>query len=546
MKPPKKPRWDELDARLAEKTIDITAVSAEQFIEDPDWCDLPISPGQRALIRASEGLPVTHLDPLDLEYHLGTRGPFVPPQRPSKVACRSGRRSGKSLILILLLCLHALRAKLRRHPERGERAERDGMVGVGHGERVRLAVVAARLTQSIGTFQLAISRLQRSPMLRRFVEDVSATRAYIRRDDGQRVEIEILAAASRGANLRSGWFIGCVLDEADFFGEADAAISLKDQFEAVEPALVTGGQIMMATSPWDDAGHFAKLHAEAFGKPNDVLAFHSSTQRMNPTYPVDKIEALRRRDPDFVSREYDAVPMVAGGDQFFPEASIIAACTRDVLKLEPSDQPHWFGADPGLRKNSATLAGARANDGRAELAYYEELIPQKKTPEQILEDRKRGVPPGLAPSIVFRSFAETALRYKATCIRGDQYYEDSAIEHMPQVKNARGDTVYYDTFVDNTESTADIMTRFRSLLNEGKAILPRDPRLMQQMRDTKSKKGANGKIQVVLPRTGAAHGDLLKAVVLAMVQVPLDGGSNDDGAVGGGRRRWGGFGSRRG
>ena len=44
---------------------------------------------------------------------------------------------------------------------------------------------------------------------------------------------------------------------------------------------------------------------------------------------------------------------------------------------------------------------------------------------------------------------------------------------------------------------------------------------MQQMRDTKVRRGPNGPI-IVLPRTGAAHGDLLKSVVLAMVQVPLE------------------------
>ncbi len=502
--------------------VDIRSVSAEEFIEGADYCDLPISPAQRALIRAADGLPVTHLDPFEQEYHLGTREPFIPPRKPEVLAVRAGRRSGKSLIVTLLLARHALRAVLRRKPLEGERAERDGLVGVGEGERVRLAVVAARMGQSLGTFQLALSRLARSPKLAKYISNITATTAKLRRDDGQVVDVEILAAASRGNNLRSGWFIGAVLDESDFFGEKDASVTLQQQIDAVFPALVTDGQIACATSPWDDTGQFAEMHAEAFGKPGEVVAFHSSTQKMNPTYPVEKIERKRRKDPDFVAREYDAIPMSVGGDQFFPEASIIAACTRQQEQLPPNGAPHWAGCDPGLRKNSAALALARCTDGKAELAFYEELIPKVKSPEQILEDKKKGIPPGLSPSVVFRGFARTSLNYRAEKVQGDQYYEDDAIEQMPKEKNDMGESVWYDTIVDNADSTATLFTKFRSMLNEGNAILPFVPELMEQMRKTKSRRGQNGKVLVALPRSGSNHADVLKAVVLAMVQVPLD------------------------
>lgn len=512
-------------------SVDWSRLTSEEFFERADLCDLGLSDGQRALVRGSDGSPVTHLDPLDLEYHLGTRGPFVPHRRPKLVACRSGRRSGKSLVAILRQVEHGLRVTLRRPPEEHERADRDGLVGIGKGERVRIAVVAARVTQSLGTFQLALSRIEQSPKLSRYLVSKGATRAMLKRDDGQLIEVEILAAASRGTNLRSGWFIGAVLDEADFFGEQDASVTLEDQIKAVRPALVSGGQIWLCTSPWDDSGQFAKIHAAAFGEPDDVLAFHSSTQRMNPTYPAADIEIERKKDPDFVAREFDAIPMASGSDQFFPEASIVAACTRDEpFKLKPNGAPHWAGCDPGLRKNSATLALARNENGRVVLAYYEELVPAKKSAEQAAEDRRKGLPPGLAPSVVFTTFARTALAYQAVSVRGDQYYEDSAIEHMPTVQTPNGDTVWYETFVDNSDSTAAIFTAFRSLLNEGKIDLPRDPRLMQQLKDTKIRKGPGGKIHVALPKTGAAHGDLLKAVVLACVQVPLtiDHDSNDE------------------
>ncbi len=503
--------------------IDWASLTAETFLESADYCDLAISPAQRALARAAEGLPVVHLDPFDLDYFLGTRGPFAPPRRPAVVAVRAGRRGGKSLIAMLLLMLHALRVKLRREPRPGETPERDGLVGVGNGERVRLAIVAARMSQSIGTFELALARLGRSPRLGKYLVRKGATSATLRRDDGQEIHVEILAAAERGTNLRAGWFIGAVVDEADFVGEQDEAVSLADQINAVRPALVDGGQVWLCTSPWDDSGQFAKLHAAAWGNPTDIVAYHSSSQRMNPLCNIAEIEEQRKRDPDYVSREFDANPMIAGGDQFFPENALVAACTiPEPFKLPPNGAPHWGGCDVGWRKNSSAVAFARHDAGKVVLAYYEELIPQKKSAEQTAADIKLGTPPGLSPSVVLKSFARTALQYKCSSIRGDQWYDDTSIEQMATVKNEVGDSVWYDTYQDNAKSTAEIFTKLRSLLNDGKARLPRDLRLMTQMRGVKTRKGPSGEVHISLPRTGAAHGDLLKAVVLAMVQVPLE------------------------
>lgn len=521
-------------------------ITAEEFVEASEFCDVPISPAQRALVRAADGISVDHLDPQDMAYHLGTDGSFAPSRRPRIVAVRSGRRSGKSLIgSAVSLVLGAMRARMRREPRPGERPERDGLVGVRKGELVRGVIVTPRLQQGLGTFQLLSAMVQASPRLgKHLVGDPAAESFKLRRDDGQEVQIRVLAAAPRGVNLRGGWFVGAVFDEADFFGEEDASVRLDDQIKALQPALLSDGQMWLTSSPWDESGDFARRHSDAWGNPGEAVSFHSSSMRMNPTLDAEAIEEDRKKDPDFVSREYDAVPMVSGGDQFFPEAAIVAACTRDVLKLEPNGAPHWAGSDPGLRKNSAVIALARHNAGKAELAFYEELIPPRKSKEQAQADIKLGIPPGLAPSQVFTSFARTALGYKAECIKGDQWYEDSAIEHMGSVKSATGDSVYYSTVHDNQTSTALFFTQFRGMLNEGKAILPRDQRLMQQMRDTKVRRGPNGPI-IVLPKTGAAHGDLLKSVVLAMVQVPLEidmSPADDDNDWDTGDSRWGGAG----
>lgn len=511
-------------AMTAPIPIDIRTVSAEDFFERPELFGLPIGEAQRALVRLSDGRPIEHLDPHDLEYHCGARW-LPPPQcRPRIVYCRSGRRSGKTIIAGGALTRNALTLPLRRKPTGHERPERDGLVGPSPGEPVLVPIVAPRLKdQAMKTLDQILKRIQDSPRLKRHVVNVKAEEFSLLRDDKQIVVFKALAAAPRGTNIRGGWALGGLFNEADFFGEKDASITLGDQLQALQPAIVMDGQIWIESSPWDDSGEFHRGHSTAFGKPGTTVSFHSDTMRMNPTVRVDEIEEERVKDPDFVSREYDAVPSAAGSDQFFPEASIVAACVREVDKLPPNGGPHWAGCDPGLRKNSAALALARNTGGRAELAYWEELIPPrpKLTEEEREAERKAGKPPGLSPSVVFRSFARTALSYRAVKIQGDQWYEDDAIEQMPKEKNDAGDCVWYDTVQDNGPSKTKLMTDFRSLLNEGKAILPRSPRLMQQMREVRMSRG-QGQLTVVMPRSGQAHGDVLKSVALAMVQVPLE------------------------
>jgi hypothetical protein len=501
----------------------VALLSAEEFLEHPDMCDLAISDGQRALARLAEGSPQT-LDPLDMEFFLGAHEWPKDLVRPSLVTVEAGRRSGKSLIAALLgLGRAAITLPLRRKPEPGEKPERDGLVGVRKGELVRGLIASPRLRQALGTFQLFCAVFTNSPALKRYVRGTpGVTSITLIRDDQQEVTIEVIASAPRGTNMRGGWLVGAVIDEADYLGEKDAAITLDEQIEAAKPALVPGGQIWAVSSPWDESGQFHDKKVQAFGRPGGTVFFHGSTVRMNPTYPTAVIEEHRSRDPEFVAREYDAVPMASGSDGFFSEAAIMMACSDEVFPKSPDGTPHFAGCDPGLRKNSATIAISRLEEGRAALAYYHEFVPPKKTRDQMQEDIRQGIPPGLAPSLVFKFFATKALEYDAAFVEGDQWYEDSAIEHMPQVSGKDGRTVYYKTVVDNAPSTAALFTKFRSLMNEGRVRLPKDPRLIQQLKDTKVRKGEGGGVRIILPKTGTAHGDLLKSVVLSICQVPVE------------------------
>lgn len=376
-----------------------------------------------------------------------------------------------------------------------------------------------------------LERCRDSPKLRDRVVNPHGYEFGLRRDDGEVITVKALAASPRGTNVRGGWCIGALINEADFFGERSAAVNLNEQIEAIRPALVQGGQIFAESSPWNDSGDFHRGHTDAWGEPATSASFHSSSMLMNPTaFKAEELAEIARKDPDEYEREIMANPPAVSKEQFFSEQAIAAACIRAEPVLQPNGAPHWAGCDTALRRNSAALALARANCDKAELAVAVERVPpqRKLTAEEIEEERREGKPPGLAPSVVFREFAELALSYSATVIHGDQWYEDTAIEEVSKPRNARGDSVWYKTIVDNTTSTSELLTKLRTMMNEGKVILPDDEGLRLQLRDVRTTRG-QGKPNVMLGRSGAKHGDVLKAAALALVQVPIADATRDDG-----------------
>lgn len=488
-------------------------LTLEDLVEDRELGALPISPAQRALVLAADGLPVEHLERDRVAFHFGIDAYcFEPSERPRTIIVRTGVRAAKSLIAALAMILCALTCELRRPPQPGERPGPDGRVGVRPGELVRVIIVAPRLRLTRAPFYHLVGVLKASKRLSRYLVPgkTLAESVLLRRDDGAEVLVEMVAASGGGANLRSTWLAGALFDEADFHDDEDeAAVNLKENYQATVTRLLPGGQVWVVSSPWDDAGEFHGMFTDAFGQPGRELAFHSDSISMNPTLSREDIEAERRRDPDNAAREYDAVPLTSGSLKFFPKAAIDAAMDHGrSTNLPPGDMPHWGGTDLGFRKNSSALALARYQTGKVVLAYHDELIPQKGAP--------------LKPTEVCTEFATVGIQYRCASIRGDGIYADIAHEAFGRVRSEAGRSCAYDEWAPTTPAVAEAFTTFRALLLEGKVELTDDARMRKQLEDTKFKKSPDGVgIKVVLPKHGAAHGDVLMAIVLACVQVPL-------------------------
>lgn len=484
-------------------------LTLERLVTDPEFAAFNASSAQRAFIRAADGVPLAGvLDDERLRFHFGSCEWPDAPLRPRIIIARTGVRAGKSLLAALALLKSALTCELRRAPEPSEVPDADGKVGVRPGERVRALIVAPTVDLTKTVFAHLTGTMLASPKLRGLIvgEPGKTSMAIRRPSDGVCIEIACVAASPGGTNLRSTWLAGAVLDEADFFDADDAAVNLGDQIDAVATRLLAGAQVWVVSSPWAAEGPFHDRFTAAFGHPGDgpVLAFHSDSRSMNPTLDRALEESERRRDPDKAAREYDAVPISANGAAFFP-AAVIALAVDEGREghLEPAPAyAHTAGTDLGFRKNSSALGIARAEGGVAVLVYHDERRPAAGAP--------------LVPSEVCADFAATCRAYGVESVRGDLHYAETAREHFGKVG------IVYDDWNPSQDAQAEAFARVRSRMAEGRVRLPNDPRLLAQLRAVRSQPMPGGKIRIILPKQGQAHGDVLMAAVLALAQVATD------------------------
>lgn len=499
-------------ALQARRAIEPGGLSLEEIVSGGELGALPASPVQRALMRAADGVPLGSLLADErVRFHFGCPANDVGQRRPRYVFVRGGVRSGKSLIAAIAMVLSAIRCTMRRPPDpsKGEEPGPDGLVGVRPGEFVRVVVVAPLLSLTRAAFTHVVSLIQQSKVLRPLLRsDPRKESITIVRPDGQEIEIQIVAASSAGATLRSTWLAGVLFDEADFHRDGEAVVNLEDNFKSIKARLLPGAQCWVVSSPWCEGSGFDEMIRGAWGRPGRELAFHSDSRSMNPTLDREEEAAERAKDPDNAAREYDAIPLSTASAEFFPPDVVKAAVAIGRGALAPNGLAHSAGGDLGFRRNSSAIAFSRFERGKVVLAFYQELRPTKSEP--------------LKPSAVCETFAEQCHSYDARTILGDLHYADTAHEELAKHRSRSKRspepwTVTYSEY--DTRETTESFTAFRRLMEEGRLELPDDPRLLAQIRATRRVVMPGGVVKVKLPKQNQAHGDVLVAVVLSAVQV---------------------------
>ncbi len=495
----------------------VAGVPLETLVEAEDLGALPISPAQRALLRAASGQPVEHLSAERVRFHFGVDGDRVDiSEKPKSVFLNIGVRGGKSRIAAFCLLDSALNCKFRREPEHAdERPGPDGLVGVQSGELVRALIVAPKLGLSRAPLYHLKGAMHASPRLASLIAREGAEYIEIRRPDGAIVRVELVAASHGGDSLRSTWLAGVLFDEADYFGAEDAKVNLLENYRSVRTRVLPGGQILLTSSPWFAEAPFSLMFRKEFGKPGGrTLAFHSDSLSMNPTLDRAEIAAERAKDPDNAAREYDAIPVSSGSKAFFPE-DVLKRCIDEEqespLPFDPAFE-HLAAGDLAFTRNSSALAIARAEENVMRIVYWEEQRPRPGEP--------------LIASEVCEGFALKCAEYGTFDMLADHWNIEFAREAMRKVRmrdprdrrmKDHERAVSITTYNPGTE-LEPLFTRARTYMAEGRVKLPNLPRLLFQLRSIRAEPKPGGRTRIDIPTVNGAHGDLAIACVLAIAR----------------------------
>uniref|UniRef100_A0A6H1ZUC3 Putative terminase n=1 Tax=viral metagenome TaxID=1070528 RepID=A0A6H1ZUC3_9ZZZZ len=310
------------------------------------------------------------------------------------------------------------------------------------------------------------------------------------------------------ANFRTAvgfTLIGAVYDElARWRDERNGRNPAKHILQTVNKAMSTmvnhGAHEFYISSPWSELD----AHYEAFerGDNSKQVVFYAPTWEANPTLDIPTCERLAEDDAeegelsDF-DREYRAIPMKASEETFFDGNALSDATTIYPIPAEaPIGSRITVGADFGFRSDHSALAVTARSGDTYKLVDFSMLRPSPGAP--------------LKPSAVVESFAHTAKHYGAKAVMADGHYREAIVEHLANFKLGLHDA---------PADPAQAFVRFKTLLNQGRVVLPQHAGLLRDLKETRCKPTASGRITVLLPRrAGGGHADLVSALVLACWQ----------------------------
>lgn len=210
-----------------------------------------------------------------------------------------GARSGKSLLASIIALYEATRQKWQQYLSKGESAY--------------ITIVATRQKQAEQIIGANCARLiENSPGLRNLIEGIYSTELILK--NGMKI-ISLPASSTAGRGLPIAAFI---LDECGHYYtegiKADANI-----YNSLRPRMAQfpGAKVILISTPSAKQGLLWQFFKEGFDIPGRFTA-QAATTLMNPVISEEFIERERKRDPDYCTREFDAI-FAERTQNFFPE-----------------------------------------------------------------------------------------------------------------------------------------------------------------------------------------------------------------------------------
>lgn len=468
------------------------------FLGFCEWVGVTPQPGQAELVRvAYDGE-----QPLDVELARRIFGDIdfanLPPDVRDVIVGVCGGRGGKTYVLVALKLVHGMLVRDLSPLAAGQEA---AATVVAPSERLRQEAVNYALGVMRSRPELAaLLRLPRGTR----PDDVVSTFGVFRRDFNRVVTFNAAPATRGGYAVRGYWHTDLCLDEAAFFRDHTYKINDEEIMNAGTPRVLPGGQTIIMSTPWAEAGLLYDLWAKNFGNPQTALVAHAPTLVLNDAdYTRKKVAAEYVRNPENAAREYGAQFVKGGTTVFFPP-DLIEACVDDSLDPDgvreplPGDEVA-AGVDLGFVSDSTSLAVTHMSNGKLVLAQIREWRPESGR--------------ALKPAATLREMRTEMLRHGISMAFADAHYIENAREVLGEA----------DMTVVLAPPPDEVYVRARQTMRSGCVRIPRHERLIRQLREVQGRPMPGGKMSVIQPRWAkGGHGDLCSAFVLALWQLVVE------------------------
>lgn len=406
----------------------------------------------------------------------------IPPEARAVLVAVCGGRSGKSYVLVALYSLwRALVADLS---------------ALAPGEVAAAVVVAPDMRLARQALRFALGAAKSAPSIAPLIIAEGSDGFTLQRPDGQSVSIEVLPATRGGSALRGRSLVCACLDECAFFRDESAVVNDQEIFRAVTPRVLSGGMVIVASTPWAEDGLLYDEFTSNWGKPSTAIAAHAPTLLLNPSKRPE-VERERKRDPENARREFDAEFMPAGSGLFFDRDTVRAAVDPELgfLGFCPEGASARIGGDLGLVRDAAAFVAIHRRRELLTLADLLEFKPQRGAPLKL--------------SAVVGDGCAFAERHGERTVHADHHVLEPAREHLPQ-------GFWLEPVPGGNEPKVERFVTTRNVLAERRLRLPaRTETLVAQLCEVVSKPMPGGGLQIVLPRRRGVHGDLVSAFVIA-------------------------------
>ncbi len=345
----------------------------------------------------------------------------------------------------------------------------------------------------------ALGAVRSKPELTGMLMEPSTNGFGLRRPDGHVVRFETGVATAGGYGARGRSLTDFALDECAFFRDSSFKVNDEEIYRAGSARVLPGGQTIIASTPWAEAGLLHKLWKT---RPAEVLVAHAPTLLLRDAPETQEyVRRMRALDPDNAAREFDAKFMTSGTTVFFEGASIDASLTDEPFTVQPGDHIA-AGGDFGFRSDSSALVLCARRGDTLHIFDGREERPSEDAP--------------LRPSKTAASFV-AAIAGRCAYLMADGHYREAIAEVLD---------AHAMTFIDAEKSPADRYVRLRMQMRDARVKihpLPFRDRLVQQLREVHGRPTSGGGMSIVHPRwaTGG-HGDIADALVLAVWQLTGD------------------------